>query len=146
MSIDLESFTPWSALAGGALIGLAATIFVLGNGRIAGISGMLADVLPLGDRPISKTSLAFLLGLAIAPLAMLVVAPPAATSFASLPELVLGGLFVGIGTRIGNGCTSGHGVCGLARFSPRSLAATITFVGAGMLTVLVTRHLFGGAS
>lgn len=147
MTIDLESFTPWSALAGGALIGLAATLFVLGNGRIAGISGMLADALPFGDRPISGTSVAFLVGLAIAPLAMLLVAAPStAVIDASLPELVLGGLFVGIGTRIGNGCTSGHGVCGLARFSPRSLVATITFVGAGMLTVLVMRHWLGGVS
>jgi len=142
MNIDWNHFTPWSALAGGLLIGLAAAAFVLLNGRIAGISGILGGLLrPLrGD---TAWRLAFLLGLVAAPLAYGVVAPlPAVTSPAGEPALIAAGLLVGIGTRYGAGCTSGHGVCGLSRLSPRSLVATAAFMLAGFVTVYLVRHLF----
>jgi hypothetical protein len=142
MSIDLNAFTPWSALAGGVLIGIAAAMFVLLNGRIAGISGILGGLLKPAKGDVGWR-LAFVLGLAGAPLAYLL--------FAALPRpqidagyfaLVTAGLLVGVGTRYGSGCTSGHGVCGLSRLSPRSLVATVAFMGAGFATVFVVRHLF----
>jgi hypothetical protein len=142
MNIDWIHFTPWAALAGGLLIGLAAAAFVLFNGRIAGISGILGGLL----RPARGDvlwRLAFLLGLAGAPLAWLVFAPlPAVSIEADLPTLALAGLLVGLGTRYGAGCTSGHGVCGLSRLSPRSLVATLAFMLAGFATVFLVRHLF----
>jgi uncharacterized membrane protein YedE/YeeE len=143
ISIDWQAFTPWSSLAGGVLIGLAAGMFVLLNGRIAGISGVLGGLL----RPLSGDvawRLAFVGGLAAAPLAWLALAPwPAPQIDAGWPALVVAGLLVGLGTRYGAGCTSGHGVCGLSRFSPRSLAATVAFMAAGFATVFVVRHLAG---
>jgi uncharacterized membrane protein YedE/YeeE len=139
--IDWTHFTPWSALAGGVLIGLASAAFVLFNGRIAGISGILGGLLrprggDLGWR------LAFIGGLIAAPLLYQLFAPlPLAQVDASTSTLLLAGLVVGIGTRYGAGCTSGHGVCGLSRLSPRSLAATLAFMLAGFATVFIIRHL-----
>ncbi|VTU36281.1 putative transporter component [Variovorax sp. PBS-H4] len=143
MSIDWSHFTPLTALAGGVLIGVAAAMFVLLNGRVAGISGVLGGLLrPLkGD---SAWRIAFVLGLVGAPLLYLLFAvPPRPQIDAGYGTLLLAGLLVGIGTRYGSGCTSGHGVCGLSRFSLRSLAATAAFMGAGFVTVFVTRHLLG---
>lgn len=141
MSIDWNHFTPLTALAGGVLIGIAAGMLVLLNGRIAGISGVLGGLL----RPVKGDSgwrIAFVLGLVGAPLVyLLFVALPKPQIDAGYGALVLAGLLVGIGTRYGSGCTSGHGVCGLSRLSPRSLVATVAFMGAGFVTVFVTRHL-----
>lgn len=143
MNIDWLNFTPWSALAGGALIGLAAAIFVLGNGRIAGISGLLGSLLARGAEGRSEKAL-FLLGLLLAPLLWQVFAALPAIEFqGGWLSLLLAGLLVGIGTRYGAGCTSGHGVCGVARLSPRSLAATGCFMAAGFATVFILRHLLG---
>ena len=143
MTIDWNAFTPWSAAAGGAVIGLAAAMFVLLNGRIAGISGVLGGLLkPLrGD---IAWRVAFLAGLAGAPLLYALFAPlPAPTIEAGSGALVLAGLLVGAGTRYGSGCTSGHGVCGISRLSVRSLAATAAFMASGFLTVFIVRHLLG---
>ena len=144
MTIDWLHFTPWPALAGGALIGLAAALFVLFNGRIAGISGVLGGLLrplALGD---GAWRVAFVAGLLLAPLAYLGFAAwPTVVVSASWGTLVLAGLLVGVGTRYGAGCTSGHGVCGISRLSPRSLAATACFMAAGFATVYVLRHLLG---
>lgn len=141
MTIDWTHFTPWPALAGGLLIGLAAAAFVLVNGRIAGISGILGGLL----RPVSGDvawRIAFLAGLVAAPLAYALFAPlPAVRIDAGAGTLAAAGLLVGLGTRYGSGCTSGHGVCGLARLSPRSLVATVSFMAAGFATVFVLRHV-----
>ena len=143
MSIDWNHFTPLAAMAGGVLIGIAAAMFVLLNGRIAGISGVLGGLL----RPVRGDSawrMAFVLGLVGAPLVYLLFAAlPRPQIDAGYGALILAGLLVGIGTRYGSGCTSGHGVCGLSRLSPRSLVATAAFMGAGFVTVFVTRHLLG---
>lgn len=141
MSIDWNQFTPVTALAGGALIGLAAGMFALLNGRIAGISGVLGGLLNTvaGDR---AWRLAFVFGLIAAPLVYaLFAALPALQIDAGYGALVLAGLLVGFGARCGSGCTSGHGVCGLSRFSPRSLLATLVFMTTGFATVFVMRHL-----
>jgi uncharacterized membrane protein YedE/YeeE len=141
MTIDWAHFTPWTSLAGGALIGLAAALLVLFNGRIAGISGILGGLLawPKGD---AAWRIAFLLGLVAAPLAYGLHTPlPAVHVDAGTTTLAAAGLLVGIGTRYGAGCTSGHGVCGLSRLSPRSLAATAAFMAAGFATVFIVRHL-----
>ncbi|MNJ95813.1 hypothetical protein D3C87_135260 [compost metagenome] len=141
MTIDWMHFTPWHALAGGLLIGLAAALFILFNGKIAGISGILGGLL----RPVKGDLLwriAFLLGLMAAPLVFVLFQPlPAVTIEASNVTLVVAGLLVGLGTRYGAGCTSGHGVCGLSRLSLRSLVATMSFMAAGFLTVYIVRHL-----
>ncbi len=143
MTIDWNAFTPWSALAGGVLIGIAAAMFALLNGRIAGISGVLGGLLSPAKGDVAWRA-AFVLGLVAAPAAYLLAAAlPKPQIDASWGALVIAGLLVGIGTRYGSGCTSGHGVCGLSRVSPRSLAATVTFMGAGFLTVFVVRHLIG---
>ncbi len=143
MTIDWNAFTPWSALAGGALIGLAAAMFVLLNGRIAGISGIAGGLLAPARGDIAWR-VAFLAGLIGAPaIYLLLAAAPTLQIDAGYPALVAAGLLVGVGTRYGSGCTSGHGVCGLSRFSPRSLLATATFMGAGFVTVFVLRHLLG---
>lgn len=144
MTIDWQHFTPWTSLAGGLLIGSAAALLILLNGRIAGISGIVGGLLraPRADR---RWRLAFLAGLLLAAPLWRGVAPlPAVHPVGGGAALVLAGLLVGFGTRLGAGCTSGHGVCGLARLSPRSLAATVTFMLAGALTVFVLRHLVGG--
>lgn len=137
--IDWIHFTPWTAL-GGVLIGLAAAVFVLFNGRIAGISGILGGLLrpARGDM---GWRLAFLAGLVAAPVCYgLVSALPEATVAADEGTLVVAGLLVGVGTRYGAGCTSGHGVCGISRRSPRSLIATAAFMLAGFVTVYIIRH------
>ncbi|MFV9682005.1 YeeE/YedE family protein [Pseudomonas sp. NY15367] len=144
MTIDWVGFTPWSALAGGALIGLAASLFALLNGRVAGISGLLGSLLQRGAEGRGEKA-AFLLGLLLAPLLWGVFAalPPIDFEADSL-GLIVAGLLVGIGTRYGSGCTSGHGVCGISRLSPRSLLATLCFMATGFATVFVLRHLLGG--
>jgi len=143
MSIDWNAFTPWSALAGGVLIGIAAAMFVLLNGRIAGISGVIGGLLKPVPGDVAWRA-AFVIGLIGAPLAYLLFSPlPRPQIDAGFGALVAAGLLVGIGTRYGSGCTSGHGVCGLSRMSPRSLVATLSFMGAGFVTVYVTRHLIG---
>jgi uncharacterized membrane protein YedE/YeeE len=144
MTIDWNHFTPWASLAGGVLIGLAAAAFVLLNGRVAGISGILGGLLfvPPQDR---AWRIAFLAGLVVALPVWLAVAPmPEFRIDAGWGTLVVAGLLVGLGTRYAGGCTSGHGVCGLSRFSPRSLVATLSFMGAGFAAVFVLRHLVGG--
>ena len=145
MTIDWNAFTPWSALAGGALIGLAAALFIHANGRIAGISGIVGGLLrPVpGDR---AWRLAFVLGMVAAPLLWSLAAtlPPLIIA-ADWPLLIVAGLIVGISTRYGAGWTSGHGVCGISRLSPRSLVATLAFMGSGFVTVYVVRHWLGGA-
>ena len=141
MTIDWLNFTPGTALIGGMLIGLASAIFILFNGRIAGISGIVGGLLrpSKGDM---AWRIAFVAGLIGAPLAYSMVAPlPIVTVDASDPMLIVAGLLVGIGTRYGSGCTSGHGVCGLSRLSPRSMVATAAFMLAGFVTVFVVRHL-----
>ncbi|WP_407364389.1 YeeE/YedE family protein (plasmid) [Pseudomonas luteola] len=143
MRIDWISFTPGPALAGGLLIGVAAALFVLFNGRIAGISGILGGLLRLTKGDIAWR-VAFLVGLAVAPLIYSLAAPlPDIRIDASPITLVAAGLLVGIGTRYGSGCTSGHGVCGLSRRSPRSLVATASFMLAGFVTVFLIRHVVG---
>ena len=141
MTVNWTDFTPLTALGGGLLIGLAAALFVLFNGRIAGISGILGGLLrpAPGER---GWRIAFLFGLVAAPLVYTLAAPlPAMRIDAGTGILIAAGLLVGVGTRYGAGCTSGHGVCGLARGSVRSLAATLAFMGAGFATVFIVRHL-----
>ncbi|HEY0838414.1 MAG TPA: YeeE/YedE thiosulfate transporter family protein [Azospirillum sp.] len=140
----MENFTPIAALAGGALIGLSAALLLVLNGRVAGISSMLGGLVT-PDRGETAWRLAFLAGLLAAPLAYLALGGtlPEVRPDASTALLVAGGLLVGFGTRLGSGCTSGHGVCGLARLSPRSLAATAVFMAAAVATVFVARHLVG---
>lgn len=143
MTIDWNAFTPYASLAGGVLIGVAAAMFVLLNGRIAGISGILGGLLKPVKGDITWR-VAFVLGLVASPLLYALFASvPTPRIDASWAALVLAGLLVGVGTRYGSGCTSGHGVCGLSRLSPRSLAATAAFMGAGFVTVFVVRHLLG---
>ena len=142
MTIDWNAFTPWPALAGGVLIGIAVAMFILLNGRIAGVSGVLGGLLSPG-RGDTAWRLAFIGGLIAAPLLYQLFAGPLTVSIdAGFGTLAVGGFLVGIGTRYGSGCTSGHGVCGLARLSPRSLVATLTFMAVGFATVFVVRHLF----
>ena len=146
MAIDWIHFTPWTALAGGVLLGIASAMFILLNGRILGISGILGGLLPprKGD---SGWRISFLLGTLAAPLAMSWLLPgassllPAPRIDASVVLVVVAGLLVGVGTRYASGCTSGHGVCGLSRLSARSLVATLSFMGAGFATVYVMRHV-----
>lgn len=144
MNVDWANFTPWSALAGGALIGLAVALFALANGRVAGISGLLGSVLQRGAEGRGEKAL-FLLGLLLAPLLWLAFADLPPVRFEAGPlSLVAAGLLVGLGTRYGSGCTSGHGVCGVSRLSPRSLVATLCFMASGFATVFVLRHLLEG--
>jgi uncharacterized protein len=143
MLIDWNNFTPWASLAGGLLLGLASAAFVLLNGRILGISGIVGGLLRPQRGDISWR-LSFLLGMLLAPtLYALTVGARAVTIDAGWGTLVVAGLLVGVGTRYGAGCTSGHGVCGLSRLSPRSLVATLAFMGAGFLTVYLARHALG---
>ena len=143
----MENFTPLSGAIGGALIGLAAALLLALNGRIAGISGIVGGLLPprAGDM---GWRLFFVAGLALGALVVRVFTgePLAAPAGSSSFMLVLGGLLVGFGSRLGSGCTSGHGICGLARFSPRSMVAVATFMGSAMITVFVLRHLLGGGA
>jgi len=143
MLIDWLHFTPLSAAIGGMLIGLAASGLVLFSGRIAGISGILGGLLR-PQRGNIGWRVAFLVGLIVSPLIFSAVARlPDSRIDTPWPVLALAGLLVGLGTRYGAGCTSGHGVCGLSRLSPRSLAAVLTFMAAGFLTVFITRHVLG---
>lgn len=145
MHIDMANFTPWMSLAGGLLIGTGIALFALLAGRIAGISGIVGGLL----RPARGETgwrLAFLAGLVGAPFAYALFVPlPEARVAAGVPVLLLAGLLVGVGTRYGSGCTSGHGICGLSRRSPRSIAATAAFMGAGFITVWLLRHVLGAA-
>ena len=143
MTIDWLHFTPWRSLSGGLLLGLAAAMFILLNGRILGISGILGGLLTPkhGD---TLWRVTFLLGLSAAPMLYVAFAP---TGWISAPRIeagtlriVIAGFLVGIGTRFGAGCTSGHGVCGLSRLSPRSMFATACFMVAGFVTVFLVRH------
>ncbi|PXX91912.1 YeeE/YedE [Marinobacter vulgaris] len=145
IEIAWDNFTPWSALAGGVIIGLSAAAFILLNGRIAGISGILGGLLVPQKRDV-LWRVAFLAGMLAAPVIWMMTADlPAIEINASYPVIVVAGLLVGIGTRYGSGCTSGHGVCGLSRLSVRSLLATLTFMVAGFATVYIVRHLLTGA-
>jgi uncharacterized membrane protein YedE/YeeE len=143
VQIDWIAFTPWSALVSGVLIGIAATVFALFNGRIAGISGIVGGLL----RPVLAEvpwRVAFLVGMLVAPLAYLAFgAMRPIVIDTGYPMLVAAGLIVGAGTRMGGGCTSGHGVCGISRLSPRSIVATLAFMAAGFATVYVVRHVIG---
>jgi uncharacterized membrane protein YedE/YeeE len=144
MNLDWVHFTPWSSLTGGIVLGIASALFILINGRILGISGILGGLLPpkVGD---TTWRIAFLLGMFAAPTVFHAVVP---AEYITAPRIeatewmiVVAGLLVGIGTRYASGCTSGHGVCGLSRLSPRSLVATGSFMSAGFVTVYVVRHL-----
>ncbi len=140
----MENFTPYSALAGGILIGLSVTIMLLFNGRITGISGMISELLsPKPDEWLWR--LAFLIGLIIGAFCFVYFFPEQYSPRTDFPLILLiaGGFLVGLGTKLGGGCTSGHGICGLARFSTRSLAATIIFMLAGAITVFIIRHVIG---
>jgi uncharacterized membrane protein YedE/YeeE len=143
MTIDWVSFTPGSAAIGGVIIGLAVAMFVLANGRIAGISGIVGGLLKPAPGDVAWR-IAFVAGLIAAPLCFAIVTklPPVVID-ASYPTLAIAGLLVGIGTRYGAGCTSGHGVCGISRLSPRSIVATLSFMAAGFATVFVVRHFIG---
>jgi uncharacterized protein len=141
MSIDWMHFTPWSAAAGGLVLGVATALLVLLNGRVFGISGILGGLV----RPVMGDAgwrIALLVGLVLSPTVWRLFGEPATLRIeAGWPVLVVAGLLVGWGTRYGSGCTSGHGVCGLSRLSPRSLVATLSFMAAGIVTVYVVRHL-----
>jgi uncharacterized membrane protein YedE/YeeE len=144
MAIDWIHFTPWPSLAGGLILGLASAMFILMNGRILGISGILGGLLRIQPGEVAWR-LTFLLGMVAAPLVLSLVLP---TGFIEAPRIEAGygaiaiaGLLVGFGTRYGSGCTSGHGVCGLSRLSLRSLVSTLTFMAFGFLVVYVLRHV-----
>lgn len=139
----MQNFTPLSGLVGGALIGIAAGLYLLAAGRLAGISGMLESVLR-PQRAGAGVALAFLVGLPLGALATAFFWPSALLAIdvtSRAPVLIAAGLLVGFGTRLANGCTSGHGVCGLPRFSIRSIAATAIFMATAMATVFVARHV-----
>ena len=143
MQIDWGSFTPWSAVIGGVIIGVAVAMFVLVNGRIAGISGIIGGLVR-PTYPDLAWRAAFVLGLLLAPVIYARIAMlPAIEIDANYPTIIVAGLLVGVGTRYGAGCTSGHGVCGVSRMSPRSLVATLSFMTAGFATVFVVRHVAG---
>ena len=141
INIDLVNFTPTFAFIGGLLIGLGIVIFFVSNGRLAGVSGIVNNVLTKNQN--RTTSLLFLLGLILGPLIYMVLfqmaIPFVMTS--SVPIIIIGGLLVGIGTKISNGCTSGHGVCGISRFSIRSILATILFIFSAMMTVFIFKFI-----
>lgn len=140
------TFTPFQSLSGGALIGLAAVLLMAGLGRIMGATGVLAGVLQRPGGADWSWRAALLLGMICGPAAFMAFtgAMPQITVPASLPMLVLGGFIVGVGVTFASGCTSGHGVCGMARLSPRSIAATLTFMATTAITVYVIRHVIGG--
>ncbi len=144
MTIDWSHFTPWASLSGGILLGLASALFILLNGRILGISGTLGGLIP-PKRHDTIWRLAFLAGLFSSPWIYKALAPASQLTApridAGVLLLIVAGLLVGLGTRYGSGCTSGHGVCGLARLSPRSLIATLSFMAAGFAVVFIARHL-----
>ncbi|MEQ1952287.1 YeeE/YedE family protein [Mesorhizobium sp. CN2-181] len=141
----MTEFTPWASLIGGALIGLSAVLLMLAEGRIAGVSGIASRLLPPFRDGLPIGQFGFVLGLLAAPFAVMAVtgAPMVQTVSSNIPLMAVAGLLVGFGTVLGNGCTSGHGVCGLSRLSPRSLAAVVTFMAAAFATVFVVRHIVG---
>jgi uncharacterized membrane protein YedE/YeeE len=140
----MAQFTPWSSLLGGVLIGLAAVLLFAANGRLAGISGIVGGALGAAGTEL-HWRLAFLVGLLLGPLVWIAGAgrEPAMAIATNPVLLIVGGLLVGIGTQMGGGCTSGHGICGLARLSPRSLVAVGVFVAVALVTVFVVRHIVG---
>ncbi len=140
----MQHFTPWSAAAGGLLIGSSAALLWLGLGRIAGISGIIGSLLAPHAED-AAWRLAFLAGLVLAPILYEIAGGPLPHVVlpGSAASIVAGGLLVGFGTRLGGGCTSGHGVCGMARLSPRSIAATVVFMACGFATVFIVRHVVG---
>lgn len=143
MTIDWANFTPWSSFAGGLLIGVATALFLLFNGRIAGISGIVGGLLRPARGDIAWR-LVFIFGLVVSPVLYGLWQPlPEIQIEASSTMLIAAGLLVGLGTRYGSGCTSGHGISGLSRRSPRSVVATAAFMGAGFATVYAVRHLIG---
>jgi uncharacterized membrane protein YedE/YeeE len=141
MSTD---FTPIASTVGGVIMGLAAVLMLVGNGRIAGVSGILGGLVDGNEGRGWRGS--FIVGMLVGAAGLLLVWPQSLPGSAveSLPMLAVAGLLVGFGTRMGNGCTTGHGICGLSRFSTRSLLATLTFMGTGIATVSIIRHVFGG--
>jgi uncharacterized membrane protein YedE/YeeE len=139
----MESFMPWHGLAGGMLIGLAAGFYLLVNGRTAGISGIVEQAMQPGNRGFVQ-SLAFVIGLPLGAVLVWLVAPgivPRVEIGGGIGMILVAGFLVGFGARVAGGCTSGHGVCGLPRFSIRSIIATLTFMGVAALTVFVVRHV-----
>lgn len=144
--MEPTTFTPLSALLGGALIGLSAVVLMLFSGRIAGISGIVGRVLPPYGSSEPAQAAAFLMGILVSPALFAAVTGTAVAQTVSgnVPLMIGAGLLVGIGTALGSGCTSGHGVCGLSLSSARSIVATLTFMGLGFATVFVTRHVIGG--
>jgi uncharacterized membrane protein YedE/YeeE len=142
----MEPISPFLAIAGGLLIGVAAALLLLLNGRVAGVSGLAATATRISSASTPwPQAVAFIVGLPMgAALVALMAGSPQIIVAAPTPLLVAAGLLVGFGARLGNGCTSGHGVCGVARLSPRSLAATATFMASGVFAVFVVRHLMGG--
>ncbi|MBK8009692.1 MAG: YeeE/YedE family protein [Rhizobiales bacterium] len=144
MQIDWVNFTPLSALLGGALIGLAAALLINVNGRVMGASGILGGLFSANaDWP---WRLSFLAGLIAPAIAMNAIGAPKPVLLAGTSTLIVAGILVGFGTRLGSGCTSGHGICGIARISPRSIVATLVFMLAGIATVYVVRHALAGAA
>ena len=146
MTVAWHLFTPWAALAGGLLIGLASALYVLGNGRIAGIAGIVASPLRALSSGASlmpeRTRMLFIGGLLVSPWVWRLFAPlPVASVDVGTLGLIAAGLLVGFGARMGNGCTSGHGVCGLSRLSLRSLVNVLAFMGAGVIAVFLLRHV-----
>ena len=143
MSIDWAHFSPFSALAGGALIGLAAALLILGLGRVMGAAGIVGGALEVRDAD-APWRWSLIAGLVLSPLLARLLWSVAEPVFAaSWPALIASGLLVGFGARLGSGCTSGHGVCGLARLSPRSFAATGIFMATAFVTVFIVRHVVG---
>lgn len=142
----MTQFTPIASLVGGMLIGLSAALLVLLEGRIAGISGIAGRLLPPWRDGLFMQRLAFVAGLVAAPFVVstATATPVAQTVSTNFALMFVAGLLVGFGSVWGGGCTSGHGVCGLARLSPRSMVATLVFMGAAFLTVFVMRHVIGG--
>lgn len=139
----MENFTPYSAFFGGSLIGLSAALLMYFNGRIAGISGIISSAFDIKNSE-NHWRLFFLSGLILAALIVNLFAMTEPVTYSrSTWLLIISGIFVGYGTRLGNGCTSGHAVCGIARFSIRSIVATLIFMGVAILTVFITRHLLG---
>lgn len=144
MNIDLSHFTPYASLAGGILIGIAAAILILFNGRIAGVSGILGQALNGGIVRDNLWRIAFVMGIIAAPaLWQIWVGEIEISIETNALWLMIAGLFVGVGTSHGSGCTSGHGICGLSRFSMRSVIATLSFMLTGMMTVYIMRHILG---
>jgi uncharacterized membrane protein YedE/YeeE len=141
----LEPLSPIVAIGGGLLIGGAAALLLMLTGRIAGVSGMFATMVRIADAgPPWKLAAAFIVGLPMgAAITSLLVRKPDIEVTSSVPLLIAAGLLVGFGTRLGNGCTSGHGVCGIGRLSPRSIAATLAFMAAAIATVFIVRHVVG---